>query len=281
MTPFQRRRNPYVNRMIQDMQIRNFAASTIDSYTWHVDKFCQHFGKMPEELGLEEIRQYQLYLVNQKKASWSSFNQAVCGLRFLYEVTLGKPWAIQHIPFGKRPKKLPVVLSDQEASRLIECTENPKHRAVVLKCYAAGLRLAKATHLKINDNDGKWDWDYFCGTKHFLEYIEFLYYLKKYDYRDYMTSDTSPTRWDIIGTFEANSRISNKIWRLLEQIDTTCREVLHLYYFQNFSMDSIANHLSYKNAAVAKKKKYSCPKCKGKQVKQLISSFQTITSSKS
>ena len=74
MTPYQRRRNPYVNRMIQDMQIRNFAASTIDAYTWHVDKFCQHFGKTPEELGLEEIRQYQIYLVNEKKASWSSFN---------------------------------------------------------------------------------------------------------------------------------------------------------------------------------------------------------------
>jgi integrase/recombinase XerD len=155
MTPFQRRRNPYINRMIQDMQIRNFAASTIDSYTWHVDKFCQYFGKMPDELGLEEIRQYQIYLVNEKRSSWSTFNQAVCGLRFLYEVTLGKPWAIQHIPFGKRPKRLPVVLSDQEASRLIECTENPKHRTVLLTCYAAGLRLAEATHLKVADIDGQ------------------------------------------------------------------------------------------------------------------------------
>ena len=74
-------------------------------------------------------------------------------------------------------------------------------------------------YIHINDNDGKWDWDYFCGTKHFLEYVEFLYYLKKYGYNDYLTSDTSPTRWDIKGTFEANSRISNKIWNLLEQID--------------------------------------------------------------
>lgn len=74
MTPFQRRRNPYVNRMAEDMQIRNLAASTIDSYTWHVDKFCSHFGKMPDELGPEEIRQYQIFLVHEKKASWSSFN---------------------------------------------------------------------------------------------------------------------------------------------------------------------------------------------------------------
>ncbi len=76
-------------------------------------------------------------------------------------------------------------------------------------------------YIHINDNDAKWDWDYFCGTKHFLEYVEFLYYLKKYGYKDYLTSDTSPTRWDIKGTFEVNSRISNKIWNLLDQVDSS------------------------------------------------------------
>lgn len=75
-------------------------------------------------------------------------------------------------------------------------------------------------YIHINDNDGKWDWDYFCGTKHYLEYVEFLYYLKKYGYKDYLTSDTSPTRWDIKGTFEANSRLSNKIWNHLDQIES-------------------------------------------------------------
>ena len=74
-------------------------------------------------------------------------------------------------------------------------------------------------YIHVNDNDGKWDWDYFCGTKHFLEYVEFLYYLKKYGYNDYLTSDTSPTRWDVQGTFEANSRLTNRIWNLLDDID--------------------------------------------------------------
>jgi xylose isomerase len=74
-------------------------------------------------------------------------------------------------------------------------------------------------YIHITDNDGKWDWDYFCGTKHFLEYAEFLYYLKKFGYNDYLTSDTSPTRWDIRGTFEANSRITNRIWAMLDKID--------------------------------------------------------------
>jgi xylose isomerase len=81
-------------------------------------------------------------------------------------------------------------------------------------------------YVHINDNDGKWDWDYFCGTKHFLEYVEFLYYLKKYGYNDFFTSDTSPTRWDIRGTFEANSRLTLKIWQLLENIDTPKLESL-------------------------------------------------------
>ena len=74
-------------------------------------------------------------------------------------------------------------------------------------------------YIHINDNDGKWDWDYFCGTKHLLEYAEFLWYLRRYAYRDYLTSDTSPTRWDIRGTFEVNTRMTRKIWALLESVD--------------------------------------------------------------
>jgi len=154
MTPYKKRMNPFIQRMVGDMQLRNLADATIDAYTYHVDKFCQFFGKPADELGPEEIRQYQLYLVNEKKVSWSSFNQAVCGLRFLYETTLQRPWAVRHIPFGKRPKKLPVVLSNEEASRLLQCIDNPKHRAVILTSYAAGLRLREATHLRVADIDG-------------------------------------------------------------------------------------------------------------------------------
>jgi len=155
MTRYNRRLHPILRRMAEDMQVRNLAPATIDAYTYHAGKFCQFFDKSADELGPEEIRRYQLYLVNEKKASWSSFNQAVCGLRFLYEVTLGKPWAVRHIPFGKRPKKLPAVLSDQEVARLLQCVKNPKHRAVLLTCYAAGLRLAEATHLRVPDIDGQ------------------------------------------------------------------------------------------------------------------------------
>jgi xylose isomerase len=91
--------------------------------------------------------------------------------------------------------------------------ENPAEAAALV--LESGFPL----YVHINDNDGKWDWDYFCGTKHYLEYVEFMYYLKKYGYDDWLTSDTSPTRWDIVGTFEANARLTTKILKLLDRID--------------------------------------------------------------
>jgi xylose isomerase len=74
-------------------------------------------------------------------------------------------------------------------------------------------------YIHINDNDGKWDWDFFCGSHNYIQYIEFLYYLKRYGYNDYLTSDTSPTRWDIIRTFETNGRLTKKIWDAFDRID--------------------------------------------------------------
>jgi xylose isomerase len=74
-------------------------------------------------------------------------------------------------------------------------------------------------YVHINDNDGRWDWDYFCASKHLIEYAEFLFYLRKYKYDDFFTSDTSPTRWDIKGTFAANNRITRKLWDLLDRME--------------------------------------------------------------
>ncbi len=74
-------------------------------------------------------------------------------------------------------------------------------------------------YIHINDNDGKWDWDYPVCTRNFLAYVEFLFYLQKYNYTDFVTSDTSPTRWDIKETFEMNTRLTNKIWKLLSELD--------------------------------------------------------------
>ncbi len=74
-------------------------------------------------------------------------------------------------------------------------------------------------YVHINDNDGKWDWDYMVASRHFLAYLEFLFYLKKYGYSDWLTSDTSPTRQSIKDTFEANVRWTARLWKVMERID--------------------------------------------------------------
>lgn len=74
-------------------------------------------------------------------------------------------------------------------------------------------------YIHINDNDTRWDWDFFVGSRNLLSYVEFLWYLQEHRYEDYLTSDTSPTRLDIKGTFETNARMTNKIWDRLQEID--------------------------------------------------------------
>ena len=155
MTPYSKRVTPLTQRMAEDMLVRNLSSSTIDAYTYHVDNFTRHFQRPAEQLGPEEIREYQLYLIREKNVGWSSFNQAVCGLRFLYRFTIPRAWHVEMIPFGKRPKKLPLVLGQEDAGRLIQCTPNLKHRTILLTLYAAGLRLSEASHLKIPDIDSK------------------------------------------------------------------------------------------------------------------------------
>ena len=144
---------PLRQRMTQDMQIRNLSPRTIECYTYHVGCFAKHFGRSPDQLGAEEVRAYQVYLVQHKHASWSSFNQAVCALRFLYGVTLKQSWPVVQIPFAKRPKKLPVVLGPEEVQRLLACAKPLKPRVLLTTIYAAGLRLEEATHLELRDID--------------------------------------------------------------------------------------------------------------------------------
>jgi site-specific recombinase XerD len=139
--------------MIEDMQVRNLSPRTIECYTYHVRCFAKHFRRSPEQLGPEEVRQYQVHLVQEKKASWSSFNQAVCALRFLYGTTLACPWPVVQIPFAKRPKKLPVVLGPEEVQRFLPCIQPLKPRVVLTTIYAAGLRLDEAIHLEATDID--------------------------------------------------------------------------------------------------------------------------------
>jgi integrase/recombinase XerD len=146
---------PLRQRYIQDLQLRNRSPGTIAGYVSHVAAFAKHFGRSPEELGWEEIRSYQVYLVQERQASWSQFNQAVCALRFLYGVTLPRDWPVARIAYGKRPHKVPNVLSRDEVRRLLACVTRPNHRLLLTTLYAAGLRLSEGLHLQVPDIDSQ------------------------------------------------------------------------------------------------------------------------------
>jgi len=144
--------------MAEDMLLRNMADATIDAYTYHVEKFADFIGKQDKQLETattEDVRDFQLHLIEVRKVGWSSFNQAVCGLRFLYSITLPKPWPVAMIPFGKRPRRLPTVLSVEEVDALLQCTPNLKHRTFLMTLYSAGLRLSEAAALQLVDIDSQ------------------------------------------------------------------------------------------------------------------------------
>ena len=109
---------PLRQRFLHDLQLRNYSPRTLETYLSHVVRFARHFGRSPDQLGAEDVRLYQIHLLEQRHASWSVFNQAVCALRFLYGVTLRAPFPIDLIPYGKKPKTLPAVLSREEVAQL-------------------------------------------------------------------------------------------------------------------------------------------------------------------
>jgi integrase/recombinase XerD len=146
---------PLRQRMLEDMAIRNLAENTQSSYLQQIIAYARYFHRAPEDLGPEEIRAYQLHLTQTRRLSASSVSVATGALRFLYKVTLKRPWAIDEIPMPKRPFKLPVILSREEVMHFLDSIDSVKHRAILMTAYAAGLRVSEATHLKVTDIDSQ------------------------------------------------------------------------------------------------------------------------------
>src|SRR5271154_6489397 len=143
---------PLRQRFIDDLRLRNKSPRTIETYVLRVVLFARHFGRSPELLGPEEVRAYQQHLL-ARQVSWSQFNQAVCALRFLYQVTLGRPELITHLPFAKRPRILPSVLSPEEVVRLLAAALPGRDRTLLDVAYSCGLRLKELLGLQVRDID--------------------------------------------------------------------------------------------------------------------------------
>src|SRR5207247_5954426 len=119
------------------MQLRGLAPTTQRSYIHYVAEFARFYRTSPEHLDLEAVRQYQLYLLHEKKLSPESINSFVTAVQFLYLVTLEMPWGKEWYPRVRRPHKLPVVLGPQEVARFLENVPSLKYRAALMLCYGA------------------------------------------------------------------------------------------------------------------------------------------------
>jgi integrase/recombinase XerD len=128
-------------RMIEDLQLRNYSPLTIRSYIESVADFARFFNLSPDQLGPDDIRKYQLHLVHEKKVAWSTLQVRIAALKFCYTQTL--------------KRKLPTVLSREEVATLVDATPNLKHRALLATLYATGLRCAEVLQLKITDIDSQ------------------------------------------------------------------------------------------------------------------------------
>jgi len=144
------------DRMAEDLRLRNFSPATRRNYLLYARKFVAFFMRSPEDLGEPEIRQFLLHQLEVKRLSHSAYRQIYAALKFLYTVTLGRAWEVEHLPFPRqRERSLPVVLPGDELAALFQAVRRLKYRALFMTCYGAGLRINEACHLRVTDIDSK------------------------------------------------------------------------------------------------------------------------------
>jgi site-specific recombinase XerD len=147
--------------MIEDMQLRGLSARTQESYVRVVRQLAEYYHKPPDQVSEAELRHYFLYLKNEKQVSRSSCTQALCGLKFFYQQSLGRQWAI---PYGTRSavldfirppqeQKLPVVLSQAEVGMILSRVRLSHYRVCLSRIYGCGLRLLEGVQLQVRDID--------------------------------------------------------------------------------------------------------------------------------
>lgn len=140
--------------MLEELKRRNFADSTIRTYIRTVEQFSRYFRRSPDRLGPEHIRQYQAALIS-RKLSPNTVGQRLAALRFFYIRVLKRGWSIAETPYPKSVFRMPLVLSQQEVTRLIQAAESPFDRVLLMTLYATGARRAELARLQISDIDSQ------------------------------------------------------------------------------------------------------------------------------
>src|SRR5215468_681106 len=142
-------------RMLEELQRRNYSSETTRAYLFAVKDFAGYFGKPPDKLGQEHLRQYQLHLLNDRKLAVKTIVGRISALRFFFVKVLRRPYREIDLVYPKRPERLPVILSEEEVARLIESASTAFHRVILMTLYGTGLRREELCRLKVTDIDSQ------------------------------------------------------------------------------------------------------------------------------
>jgi site-specific recombinase XerD len=141
--------------MLEELQRRNYSDTTIRHYLQTVEDFGRHFGKPPDQLGLEELRQYQAYLLKVRQQAVGTVVNRVAALRFFFVKTLRRPEFREFLPYPRERRRLPDILSLEEVTRLLDAASNLFRRALLMTLYGTGMRRSEVAHLQVQDVDSQ------------------------------------------------------------------------------------------------------------------------------
>lgn len=141
--------------MLEELQRRNYAQTTVSTYIHAVEGFAKHFGKPPDRLNREHLREYQAFLLRKRKLEPRTVKLHVSALRFFFLKTLKRPYRLDDIPYPKVPRRLPTILTVEEVGRLIDSAHNLMDRTLLMVLYSTGMRNRELRHLQVRDIDSR------------------------------------------------------------------------------------------------------------------------------
>jgi integrase/recombinase XerD len=141
--------------MLEELERRNYSQSTIRAYVKTIEDLARYFKRPPDQLGPDQLRQYQAYLFRERKLAPNTVIQRTAALRFFFVATLRRPWVIAETPYPRKTFRLPKILSPEQVSRLIEAAPTVFYRVLLMTLYATGLRRAELAHLQVSDIDSE------------------------------------------------------------------------------------------------------------------------------
>ena len=140
-------------RMIEDMQLRGLAEGTQKAYVRVVRDLATYYNKSPDQISDEQLRLYFLYLKDEKKLARSSCTVVICGIKFLFEYSLGRSWPMLERVRPQKEKKQPIILSQSEVYRILASVNQAHYRICLTTIYVCGLRVSEGTGLQVNHID--------------------------------------------------------------------------------------------------------------------------------